>query len=117
MSKLYAQCAVSDLRPGMVLSDDVQDNHGAVLLAAGTALSVPMIASLARHQIHTVAVMHEPPETAHPSAEGEANEHTVMAGRLAHLFRRHDPDNDMDWATGVLWRYLEDFRTERSPEA
>ncbi|MCG2583493.1 hypothetical protein [Massilia sp. TS11] len=116
MSKLYHQLALAELRPGMVLSDEVQDNNGAILLAAGTVLTVPMIASLARHQVHTVAVVQDPPADGAAPEAADAEGHAVMETRLAHLFRKHDPDADMDWATGILWRYLTDFRTEKAPE-
>ena len=36
--------------------------------------------------------------------------------RLAHLFRKNDIDNQNDWATGILRRYVEDYRLQRGIE-
>jgi hypothetical protein len=33
--------------------------------------------------------------------------------RLDQVFRRHDRDNLGDWATGILRRYVEDYRLQR----
>jgi hypothetical protein len=36
-----------------------------------------------------------------------------VLARLDHLFRNNDRDNENDWATGILRRYVEDLRLER----
>jgi len=105
MSDDHDVVPVSQARPGMVLSDELVDNNGQVMLAKGAVLSDAIIASLQRHHIDTVPVArigaHRPPDA-----------HAVKA-RLDHLFRKHAPDDDNDWAGGLLRRYVEDYRMER----
>ena len=38
---------------------------------------------------------------------------STIERRLAKLFRKNDPDNHDDWATGILRRYMTDYRLER----
>ena len=105
MSDDHAMVPVTQAQPGMVLSDELLDSHGQVLLAKGAVLSEAIIASLQRHHIDVVPVArveaHRAPDAA-----------TVQA-RLAHLFRKHDVDDDRDWAGKLLHRYVEDYRLER----
>ena len=70
--------------PGMCLGADVQDAHGAVLLAQGTELTESLLAALLRRGIERIEVL----ETDAPdAADFEARREAVEA-RLAHLFRR-----------------------------
>jgi len=105
MSDDHVLVPVSQALPGMVLSDELLDDHGLVLLARGTVLSEGIIASLARHRVATVPVArveaHRPPDAA------------AVQARLDYLFRKHDRDDDSDWGTGLLRRYVEDYRLER----
>lgn len=105
MSDDHDLVSVSQARPGMVLSDELIDNNGLVMLAKGAVLSEAIIASLLRHHIDVVPVArigaHRPPD---PDA---------VRARLDYLFRKHVPDDDNDWAGGLLRRYVEDYRMER----
>jgi hypothetical protein len=65
----------------MVLSDDLRDAGGAVLLPGGTALTEAMLGGLARRGIAALAVV-----VALPDAEREA-ERERRCARLVHLFR------------------------------
>ena len=56
MSDDHELVPVASALPGMVLSDELLDSHGLVLLAKGTVLSEAIIASFARHQIDVVPV-------------------------------------------------------------
>lgn len=111
MSDDHDLVQVSQARPGMVLSDELIDSNGLVMLAKGAVLSDATIASLRRHQIDMIPVArveaHRPPD---PEA--------VLA-RLAHLFRKHlapAPDGgDDDRAAALLRRHVEDYRLERIP--
>lgn len=69
---------------GMRLGADVQDAHGAVLLAAGAELTDSLLTALRRRGIAQICV-HE--EERLSDAEREARREAVAA-RLAHLFRR-----------------------------
>lgn len=97
---------VSQARPGMVLSDELIDSNGLVMLARGAVLSEATIASLRRHHIDMVPIAragaHRPPDPA------------AVQARLAHLFRHHPADDADDWAGALLRRYVEDYRMERA---
>lgn len=103
MSDDHVLVPVTQAQPGMVLSDELLDNHGQVLLAKGAVLSEAIIGSLQRHHIEMVPVARVEAHRAPDSAEVQA--------RLDHLFRKHDLD--ADWAAGLLRRYVEDYRLER----
>ena len=105
MSDSYELVPLAHLYPGMVLADALLDAHGHVLLAEGAVLSEATILSLARHGVGAAPIRRSipmsPPEPA------------AIQERLDHLFRRNDRDDHADWATGLLRRYVEDYRLER----
>jgi hypothetical protein len=105
MSNTYELVPLAQLFPGMVLADVLLDNQGQVLLAEGAVLSEASIASLARHGVAAVPVARAVPLAA-PSAD-------AIQARLDHVFRRNDRDDHADWATGLLRRYVEDYRLKR----
>jgi hypothetical protein len=96
--------ALALVQPGMVLSDELLDPQGQVLLRRGAVLSEQAVAALARHGIEMVPVVC----TDAPAAL-EVDRSAVQA-RLDRLFRHNDPDNHDDWGTGILRRYVQDFR-------
>lgn len=95
-------------RAGMVLSHELVDGNGLVLLAKGTVLTEAMIASLHRHHIDAVAVVgsSEPDPPPDPAA---------VQARLAHLFR-HNGRSDDDPATSSLRRLVELYRLGRGAQ-
>ena len=105
MSDDHALVPVASTLPGMVLSDELLDSHGLVLLARGAVLTEAIIVSLARHQIDMVPVARV---EAHRAPDAPA-----VQARLDFVFRRHDRDDDDDWAGNLLRRYVEDYRLER----
>jgi hypothetical protein len=111
MSSAYQHLALADVRPGMVLSDVLLDRQGQVLLPQGAILTAPIIALLPRHGIEALAVVRTDAGSTPP-----APDHAALQQRLAHLFRKNDIDNNDDWATGILHRYMEDYRLGREIE-
>ena len=105
MSDDHALVPVASTLPGMVLSDELLDSHGLVLLAKGTVLTEAIIASFGRHQIDMVPVARVEAHCAPDAAAVQA--------RLDIVFRRHDRDDESDWAGNLLRRYVEDYRLER----
>ena len=105
MSDTYELVPLAHLFPGMVLADVLLDDQGQVLLAEGAVLSEAIIASLARHGVAAVPVARAVPLAA-PGAD-------AVQARLDHVFRRNDRDDHTDWATGLLRRYVEDYRLKR----
>ena len=105
MSDAYQLLALDHATPGMVLSHELLDRNGLVLLAKGAVLSEAIIASLARHGVEAVPVAR--------AEEAPAPDPEAVQARLDHLFRHNDRDNHDDWATGLLRRYVEDYRLQR----
>jgi hypothetical protein len=105
MTATYHHIPLAQAEPGMVLSDELLDLQGHVLLPQGTVLTEAMLELMPRHGI---AVL---PITTPPISLDElvASRHHFQQ-RIDHLFRKHDPDDDADWATGLLRHYVTDFR-------
>lgn len=91
--------------PGMVLGADIQDAHGATLLAAGTVLGEMHITSLRRRGVEQVPI--EVLETL-SEVEREARREAVR-DRLGHLFR-HAGDGEAD---RVLYQAILEYRLEQ----
>ena len=106
MSGPFHLTPLAETRPGMVLSDVVRDGKGNVLLAQGVVLTESMLASLGRHGIEMLPILQAAPEA--PPLDPAA-----VQARLDHVFRKHDREDLGDWATGILRRYVEDYRLQR----
>jgi hypothetical protein len=102
MSDRYELVPLAHLYPGMVLGDALLDAQGHVLLAEGAVLSEASILSLARHGVGAAPILR-----AVPLAEPDPS---AIQGRIDHLFRHNERDDHADWATGLLRRYVEDYR-------
>jgi hypothetical protein len=101
---------LTDVRPGMTLSDVLLDDKGNVLLAQGVVLTEAMLASLARHGVASLPIRQAAP--AEPAIDPAA-----VQARLDYLFRANDREDHADWATGILRRYVEDYRLQREVQA
>ncbi len=109
MNPAYRHMALAAVKPGMVLSDELLDKQGQVLLPKGAVLTARTIALLPSHGIEMVAVVCD----AAPAVPLDTG---AVAARIDHLFRKNDADNADDWATGILRRYITDFRLGREIE-
>lgn len=107
MSATYQLIPLTETRAGMVLADVVRDERGNILLSGGMVLTEALVTALGRHGILTVAVLASAKEGA-PALDAEA-----VQARLDHLFRHNERDDHTDWATGILRRYVEDYRLQR----
>lgn len=105
MNAAHQHLPLTDIRPGMVLSDELLDRQGNILLPRGAVLTEQIIALLPGHGIGMLPIVCERAPDAPDAASVER--------RLAVLFRKNDPDNNDDWATGILRRYIMDYRLER----
>jgi hypothetical protein len=103
----YRLMPLADVRSDMVLADVVRDERGNVLLSKGIVLTDTLIASLRRHGIEALAI------AAAAQADTPPPDPTVVQARLDHLFRNNERDDHNDWATGILRRYVEDYRLQR----
>jgi hypothetical protein len=100
----YKLITLAEAQPGMVLSDDLLDRLGNILLAKGTVLAAATISSLGRHGVGVVPVV---------AADRADPDPAQVQARLDHLFRGHARDDENDWAAGILRRYVEDYRIGR----
>ncbi|WP_317205637.1 hypothetical protein [Janthinobacterium sp.] len=105
MTASYQHLTLAQVQAGMVLSDELLDVQGHVLLPQGTVLSEAMLALMPRHGIVMLPIA-----MAAPSADEEAALRARFQQRLARLFRHNDPDDERDWASALLRRFVEDYR-------
>lgn len=112
MLPVYQMTRLSDVRPGMALSDDVLDAKGHVLLTAGAIVTDTILAALARHDIDSLPILQ-----AAPTPAPAALDTVAIQSRLDYLFRMQAPaqqDNpDTGLAMRTLRRYMEDYRLQR----
>ena len=109
MSAAYQHLALSQVKPGMILSDELLDQQGQVLLPKGAVLSANTIALLPGHGIEMLAVLSQDDQIAPAAA---ADQDAIMR-RQARLFRKNAVPDDDAWATSILQRYILDFRLGR----
>ena len=112
MNAAYQHLALIDVKPGMVLSDELLDRQGQILLPKGAVLTAQTIALLPNHGIGMLAVLRD---AAPGPLTGSADALAVEA-RLQQVFRHNDVDNHDDWASGILRRYMLDYRLNREVE-
>ena len=113
MSAAYQHLALVDVKPGMILSDVLLDRQGQVLLPQGAVLTAATIALLPRHGVEMLPIARTDGEQHVQEAAVDA---AAVEARQAQLFRKNDADNQNDWATGILRRYVLDYRLGRSIE-
>jgi hypothetical protein len=101
MSIHSKQLALNTVAAGMVLSDDLVDDTGKILLPQGTTLTEGILVGLARHNVAILPILCEA-----LSAEDEAAELRRQKARLARLFRKHVEDE----ATALMLQYVTDYR-------
>lgn len=111
MTPTYRHLPLAEVTPGMVLSDELLDKQGHVLLPAGAVLTESMLARMPGHGIESLAVVDDTP----PDPAAVAAARAAALARIAVLFRRHDPDNGEDWAANALRTLITDFRIGKEP--
>lgn len=71
MIKRFLKIDLDEAKPGMTLWESLADHKGVIFLPAGTLLTAPIITSLQRRGIDTVAVVNEAATAADLRAERE----------------------------------------------
>lgn len=94
---------LAKVEAGMVLSDEVLDGQGHVLLPAGAVITDSLLARLPAHGISAL------PITVSSAPEAPVDREAVL-GRVAHVFRRIDPHDPAHAPSRVLRRALEAYR-------
>lgn len=106
MTTINNQLALAEVCPGMVLSDDLLDPQGQVLLPQGATLTEKTIASLRKHNVHSLRIM-----MGELSAEEEAIQQAHFEERIERLFRKRGNNP----AIALLQRYVCTFRLGGRP--
>ncbi|WP_028104618.1 hypothetical protein [Pseudoduganella violaceinigra] len=106
MTGTYRHLPLADVQPGMVLSDELLDMQGQVLLPAGTVLTEKMLERMPGHSVESLAVV----DDAAPDPQQTAAERAAQLARIAYLFRRHDDDDVEDGAAQALRALVTSFR-------
>lgn len=106
MTATYRHLPLADVQPGMVLSDELLDKQGHVLLPAGTVLTEKMLERMPGHGVESLAVAADAP----PDPEQSAAERESRLARIAVLFRHHAADDQEDWAAQALRALVTTFR-------
>lgn len=101
------QLALNTVSPGMVLSDDLLDDQGKILLPKETVLTEAILASLARHDIAILPILCEA-----LSPVDEAAELRRRQERLARLFRKMQAGDE---ATELMLQYVTHYRAGARP--
>lgn len=104
MENRHQYLSMKNIKPGMVLADDLMDKLGRILLPAGTTLTEKTLKSIAQHQILqlSIFVSELPGEERDPALERQKK-----LGRIAQLFR-HGPYQS---PTDLLQEYVIKYRT------
>lgn len=95
---------LSKVEAGMVLSDEVLDAQGHVLLPAGAVISANLLARLPAHGISALPIA-VPADAAHPAVDRDA-----VLRRVARVFRRIDPHDPAHAPSRALRRAVEAYR-------
>lgn len=101
MSTIHKQVALTEVEPGMTLSDDLLDQQGHVLLPKGATLTEQTITSLQRHHVESLRIV-----AGELTAEEEEQQRVHFGMRIERLFRRLDHSQ----ANGLLHDYISNFR-------
>ncbi|MGZ3158940.1 MAG: hypothetical protein ACXU7D_10035 [Burkholderiaceae bacterium] len=101
MTSRSTQLPLTQLTPGMVLSDDLRDSWGNILLPQGTKLTEVTLESLKRYKINTLPILSEELSEAEEAAKLEHQQR-----RLSILFRKSTEDK----ATHLLMQFMQKFR-------
>ena len=104
MSTAHQLVSLETATAGMILSDDILDPQGQVLLPHGTVLTATTIAALGRHDVALLPI-------AVSGAPAAVIDEAAVTARLDYLFRGTDAHPGS--ATAILRDYMMDFRLER----
>ena len=103
MTVLHKQILLDQAKAGMILSDDLLDSQGNILLAKDVMLTDAILVALRKHQIEVISVVTG--ELTHEESNAKRQQYKE---RLARLFRK--PTNDVEEATGILQQYVRYYR-------
>lgn len=106
MSSHYKQFDIGEVSPGMILSDNLIDQQGKLLLSKGFALTESVLATLKRNGVETLPI-----ECTEASATAPSVTLAMQEKRIATLFRKQTDDG----VSSTLRQYIEHFRLGAAP--
>lgn len=112
MASTQKQLPLDEVLVGMVLSEQICNAFGTVLLAQGTVITEAILHSLQKHKIESLPILFEVGNQQDLQAELDER-----LKRLQYLFRkhplhdRHEPPND---ANALLFDLLQTYRRQQS---
>jgi hypothetical protein len=106
----HQHIALTQVQAGMVLSDELLDTQGHVLLPRGTTLTEDMLASLRRHNIEALPIVHK------PSATDVVQTTEQRRKRIDYLFRKSGLDHEAGHATRQLRDLVLRFRRDEEAQ-
>ena len=92
---------LSELMPGMVLSDDLRDSWGNILLPLGSKLTEVTLEALKRYDIHELPILTEELSEAELAAK-----RALQQQRIGTLFRKSADDK----AAQLLMQFVRQYR-------
>ena len=101
MTAISTQFALADVKPDMVLCDDLLDPQGKILLPKGASLTEHTIESLHKRGVVSLRIL-----MGELTPEEDAMQRAHFQLRLERLFRKTDDEE----ANGLLHRYTRTFR-------
>ncbi len=105
MTRNYKMVPLENAAPGMVLSDNLLDRQGKILLPEGTTLNDKLLESLRRHDMDMLPVFCE------DLTDEEQQERIAQRqARLERLFRKRDYGDPEENANDILLQYMKEFR-------
>lgn len=108
MDNRHQYLAIKNIKPGMVLADDLMDKLGRILLPAGTALTDKILKSITQHHILQLSIL----VSELPGEEQDhAHEQQKKLGRLEQLFRKGPYESP----SNILQAYILKYRTGDAP--
>jgi hypothetical protein len=112
MHKKHHYVHVSKINAGMILSENLLDKLGHVLLPAGTELTESTIKSMAHHdEIHQLAIVSEDNNVDTENGDTESEMQQKKIERLGTIFR-HAPLGE---PSDTLKSYIEKYRRNDVP--
>lgn len=109
MFRGYRLVLIEEAIPGMVLSDNLLDRHGKILLPRDTVLNEKLLESLRRHDIDMIPIFAEA-----LTEEQKAVFILEQQQRLEQLFRKRNYDRPNEYANEVLLYCLKRYRQEEA---
>ncbi len=104
MDNRHQYLSIKNIKPGMILADDLMDKHGRILLPAGTSLTDKILKSITQHHILQLSILvSELPG----EVQDQALERQKKIDRLEQLFRLGPYESPTSILQAYTYKYRE----------